>query len=82
MPAIKIISKKDGFRRCGVAHPAAPVIYPDGTFSKDQVKDLKAEPMLIVEEVKEPKPKAGAHSSAGDQTPGGQDGPENPGGDK
>lgn len=48
---LKIISKKDGFRRCGVAHPAAPVIYPDGTFTPEQVERLKSEPMLIVEEI-------------------------------
>jgi hypothetical protein len=48
---LKIISKKDGFRRCGIAHPAAPVIYPDGKFTPEQIAILKAEPMLIVEEI-------------------------------
>jgi hypothetical protein len=56
LPALKIISKKDGFRRCGVAHPAAPVIHPDGTFTPDQIAILKAEPMLIVEEIPDEKP--------------------------
>lgn len=76
MPAIKIISKKDGFRRCGIAHPAASVIHPDGTFTAEQIKVLKTEPMLIVEEVKEPKPKAGGQGGAGGQNT------ENPGDDK
>ncbi len=48
---IRIISLRNGFRRCGVEHPAKPVIYEDGYFSKEQVKKLEAEPMLIVEEV-------------------------------
>lgn len=75
---IKIISKRDGFRRCGIAHPAEPVVYPDGTFSQDQIKRLKAEPMLIVEEIK-------ASKSKGDRTEadgGAQTGAKNPGGDK
>lgn len=57
MPDLKIISLKDGFRRCGIEHPAKPVIYPEGTFTKEQVKKLKAEPLLVVEEVEAPKDK-------------------------
>lgn len=56
---IRITSKIDGFRRAGVAHPAAPTEYPDDKFNKEQLAALKAEPMLIVELVpeapKEPK---------------------------
>ena len=55
MTALKIYSKREGFRRCGMAHPAGPVIHPPGTFTPDQEKRLKAEPMLIVEEVAEDK---------------------------
>lgn len=47
---LKIKSKKAGFRRCGVAHPAEFVEYPDSRFSKAEIAVLKAEPMLIVEE--------------------------------
>ena len=54
---IRITSKKDGFRRCGITHPASPVEYPDDQFSKEELKVLKAEPILIVEEVKETKKK-------------------------
>lgn len=50
---IKITSKRNGFRRCGIEHPDQPVIYPDGTFNSEQFKVLKAEPMLIIEEIKE-----------------------------
>ena len=45
---IIITSKKDGFRRCGVAHPAAPTEYPEGTFTPDQIKTMRNEPMLVV----------------------------------
>ncbi len=51
---IKIKSKKAGFRRCGVVHPAEFVEYPDGRFSKAEIATLRAEPMLIVETVPEP----------------------------
>jgi len=46
---IRIRSKQDGFRRCGVAHPATTVDHPDGTFTPDQVELLQTEPMLMVE---------------------------------
>lgn len=46
---IIITSKKDGFRRCGVAHPMAPTMYEDGSFTPDQINELQAEPMLTVQ---------------------------------
>ena len=46
---IRIASKQAGFRRCGMPHPKEPVDYPDDKFSKDELKILKAEPMLIVD---------------------------------
>jgi len=50
---IKITSKRHNFRRCGAAHPKGPVEYPDDRFSKDEIKVLKAEPMLTIEIVEE-----------------------------
>jgi len=50
---IIITSKKEGFRRCGVAHPATPTEHPDGTFTPGQIKALHNEPMLMVLEVHE-----------------------------
>jgi len=51
-----ITSKKDGFRRCGVAHPAVATEHKDDTFTKEQLKVLKAEPMLtVVEKAETPK---------------------------
>lgn len=46
---IRITAKRPGFRRCGVAHPAAPTDYPDDHFSAEQLAMLRAEPMLTVE---------------------------------
>ncbi|WP_028319342.1 HI1506-related protein [Desulfobulbus elongatus] len=43
-----ITSKQDGFRRCGVAHPAASTEYPDGAFTPAQIEALRADPMLVV----------------------------------
>ncbi len=54
---IRITSKKDGFRRCGISHPASSVEHPDEQFSKEEIKVLKTEPMLVVEEFKETKKK-------------------------
>jgi hypothetical protein len=51
---IRIRSKREGFRRCGIAHSEAPKDYPDGKFSKDELARLKAEPMLFVEELPDP----------------------------
>jgi len=55
---IRIISKQDGFYRCGVRHPAAPTDYQGNRFSAQELARLKSEPMLIVQEVPDaPAPK-------------------------
>lgn len=46
---IRITSKKDGFRRAGIAHSKEPTEYQDDRFSKAELKQLKAEPNLTVE---------------------------------
>jgi len=53
---IRITSKRDGFRRCGIAHAAAPVDYPDDRFSPGELEILKAEPMLTVTYIDETQP--------------------------
>ncbi|MFZ5826508.1 MAG: HI1506-related protein [Bacillota bacterium] len=83
--AIKIISKRAGFRRCGIEHPDKPVVYPADKFSKEQLAQLKAEPMLIVEEVpdepaKEEKKKGGS-SGGGSKGGAQQDAPQGTGPD-
>lgn len=51
-PALRVTAKpRQGFRRCGVHHPATPVDHPEGRFSKAEIDLLKAEPNLIVEEL-------------------------------
>lgn len=56
MKAIRIISKRPGFRRAGIAHPDSPVDHPIDRFTKEQVEQLKAEPTLVVMEVDLPDP--------------------------
>lgn len=48
---IRITAKANGFRRCGVAHPAQATDYDAVRFSKEQIEILKAEPMLVVQEL-------------------------------
>jgi hypothetical protein len=45
---ITITSKKEGFRRAGIAHPAAPTSYPEDAFTPEQLAAIQAEPMLVV----------------------------------
>jgi len=53
---IRIISKKDGFRRCGVAHPETATDYSDDKFTKKELERLKNEPMLIVQKLPDAEP--------------------------
>ncbi len=46
---IRISSKREGFRRCGIAHTVTPVDYPDDRWSPAELAQLRAEPMLTVE---------------------------------
>lgn len=48
MPEITITAKRDGFRRCGVAHRDVPVTWPDGHFTDEEITILRAEPSLVV----------------------------------
>lgn len=48
---IIISSKRDGFRRCGVAHSKAPVEHPDDKFTEKELAMLEADPMLKVDAV-------------------------------
>ena len=59
-----IQSRKDGFRRCGVAHSAERTEYPDGHWSDADLAILKAEPQLMVVEVQ-----AAAADPAADDDP-------------
>ncbi|CNJ92092.1 Uncharacterised protein [Yersinia mollaretii] len=50
---IQITAKRDGFRRCGMAHSDKTQTYADGHFSPAMLAELKAEPMLVVSHVTE-----------------------------
>jgi hypothetical protein len=50
--ALRITAKpRNGFRRCGLHHPAAAVDHPEGRFSAAEIALLKAEPNLVVEDL-------------------------------
>jgi len=61
---IPIRSKRARFRRCGIAHPAEPVEYPDDRFTEEDLKSLKADPMLVVEVTTDKPTKTGAEGEA------------------
>ncbi|MCX9056598.1 HI1506-related protein [Citrobacter portucalensis] len=50
---IQITAKRDGFRRCGIAHSETTTTYADEHFTQAQLQELKSEPNLIVIEVAE-----------------------------
>lgn len=47
---IRITAKRDGFRRCGIAHLAKGKTYADDFFTPEQLDVLKREPQLVVTE--------------------------------
>lgn len=49
MTKFVITARRDGFRRAGIAHPAAPVEHRLGHFTDEQIETLLGESMLIVE---------------------------------
>ncbi|WP_089083905.1 HI1506-related protein [Aquitalea magnusonii] len=51
---IRITARDDGFRRAGMAHSATPTEHPDETFTPEQLQELKAEPLLLVEVLPDP----------------------------
>ncbi|MEQ8585243.1 MAG: HI1506-related protein [Thalassobaculaceae bacterium] len=48
MNILRILSKKPGFRRAGIAHPDTPMIYPADRFTEKQLDLLRGEPKLDV----------------------------------
>jgi hypothetical protein len=46
---IRITAKRDGFRRCGIAHSKQPTEYADDRFTEAELEVLFNEPMLEVE---------------------------------
>ena len=56
MKILRIIAKKPGFRRAGLAHPDHAVDHPASAFTPEEVAALLAEPMLVVQELDGPDP--------------------------
>ncbi|MCM0757353.1 HI1506-related protein [Sporomusa sphaeroides DSM 2875] len=54
--SIRITSKKEGFRRCGIEHSCTPQTYSQDHFTPEQLAALRAEPMLIVDFLPDPEP--------------------------
>lgn len=48
---LRIISKRDGFRRCGNAHSEAPTFHDPSAFTQAQIDEMSADPMLVVDMV-------------------------------
>ncbi len=65
---IRITAKRDGFRRCGVAHTTAGKEWPDDAWSKEQLACLEADHMLVVQRADDAK--TGAESSASEPAAG------------
>lgn len=68
---IIITSKKDGFRRCGVAHPSRPTEHADDKFTEEELVILQEEPMLTVV-VSEGEPAKGKKEGGKDAKAAGQ----------
>ncbi len=46
---LRITSRRDGFRRGGIAHPAEPTPRRSAYFTREQARQILAEPTLVVE---------------------------------
>lgn len=46
---IRIISKREGFRRCSVAHSEEPTFYDLAAFTEGEIRRLTNETMLVVD---------------------------------
>lgn len=46
---IRIISKREGFRRCGVAHSETPIFHEPDRFAREELEQLTRDPMLVVD---------------------------------
>lgn len=51
MKGLRITAKVANFRRAGLAHPDYPVDYPATRFTAAQIAALKAERMLVVQDI-------------------------------
>lgn len=47
LPVLRVVAKRDGFRRAGFEFGSAPKEIPLADLTQEQLKALKAEPMLV-----------------------------------
>ena len=66
---IVITSKREGFRRCGVAHAAGPTQWPDDRWTEAELDVLMADPMLTVDYLEQPLEMVVKPEPPGDATP-------------
>lgn len=66
---IRITSKRDGFRRAGIAHAALATDYKNDDFSEEQLALLQAEPMLVVEIIADVEPAVEADAETAKNEP-------------
>jgi hypothetical protein len=71
---IIIASKKEGFRRCNMAHSIAPTEHPDDRFTADELERLLFEPLLTVVVVPNDAGNAGETGNAGESGDTGETG--------
>ena len=48
-PAVRIAATRPGLWRCGRQHNTTPAVHPPGTFSREEIERLVAEPLLVVD---------------------------------
>ena len=46
---VRIKSKRDGYRRCGISHPRLATDHPAERFTESMLAKLQADPVLTVE---------------------------------
>jgi hypothetical protein len=67
---IRITSKLDGFRRCGIGHPKAATDHPADRFTEAELERLQADPVLTVELLDGELPDPGAGGGSTSTEPG------------
>ncbi len=75
MKILRITSKVDGFRRAGLSHPAVAADHPAESLTDEQIEALKAEPMLVVEELDVPDEGEGGKKAPSSRKGGGTEKP-------
>lgn len=51
VPGLRIVAKREGFRRAGRQFGATPTDIPLSQLTKESIESLKGEPMLVVTDV-------------------------------